>query len=99
MQIFIRLLDRRLKVIDADEDMTINDVIQRLPSPMWNATHEVSKNSEGKQAIYLCRHGIRLESAKTLRELGIEKEMELEMRVKYVRRIIKKWFMRGIIIF
>lgn len=86
MQIFIRLLDRKLKVIDADMDMTIYDVIQRLPSPMREATHQVSKNSEGKQGVYLCRKGIRLESGKTLGELGIEADIELEMRVKYVER-------------
>jgi hypothetical protein len=88
MQIFVRLLDRKLKVIDADRDMTIYNVIQRLPSPMREATHQVSKNSEGKQRIYLCRQSIRLEPEKTLGELGIEADMELEMRVKYVRKII-----------
>lgn len=88
MQIFIRLLDRGLKVIDVDEDMTVYDVIQRLPSPMREATHKITKNSEGKQSVYLCRQGIRLESDKTLKELGIEKDVELEMWVKYVRRII-----------
>lgn len=88
MQIFIRLLNRKLKVIDADKDMTIYDVIQRLPSPMREATHQVSKNSAGKQGVYLCRHSIRLEPEKTLGELGIEADMELEMGVKYIRKII-----------
>lgn len=86
MQIFIRLLDRKLRVIDADKDMTIYDVIQRLPSPMREASHQISKNSEGKQGVYLCRRGIRLESDKTLGELGIQSEMELEMGVKYVKK-------------
>lgn len=87
MQIFIRLLDRQLRVIDADEDMTLYDIIQRLPSTMREVAHKVLKNSQGKQAIYLCRNGIRLEPDKTLRELGIRSEMELVMSVKYVRNI------------
>lgn len=86
MQIFIRLLDRGLKVIDVDKEMTIYDVIQRLPSQMREATHQILKNSQGKQGVYLCRQGIRLEPEKTLRELGINKEMELEMGVKYIRK-------------
>ena len=89
MQIFIRLLDRGLKVIDADKDMTIHDVIQRLPSPMRDITHQVVKNRKGKQAVFLCRHGIRLESDKTLGELGIQKEMELEMKVKPIIGIFR----------
>lgn len=85
MQIFVRLLDRSLRVLDVDPEMTINDVIQRLPSPMREANHQITKRTEGKQKVFLCKSSIRFDPEKSLKEQSITKETEIEMKVKYVQ--------------
>lgn len=86
MQIFVRLLDRSLKVINVDPEMTINDVIQRLPSPMREVNHQIIKRTEGKQKVFLCKSSICFDPDKSLKEQNITKEIEIEMKVKYVKK-------------
>ena len=92
MQIFIRLLDKNLRVLDVDLEMTVRDIFMRLPADTRYQIHGVFKNSRGEMKVYLYNSNsiIRYEEEKTLREQGIEPEQSLELKVKPVKQYM--WF-------